>query len=121
VQIHLAHSARSEAACHLAASILRWHAAAAKAHREKLELEASQRMVLLREKDFNAYLKAVQQQSSKHVEALLAETDDCLRRVMQRLNAKSKQSFEGLPGASSNNINREETLLKQIVDKFVCI
>jgi hypothetical protein len=99
LQIYLARCAKLEISCQLAASAINWHVAAAKAYRERLEREASQRMVLLKEKDFDAYLKSVQQQSSKHVEELLAETDKCLRGIMGRLNAKSKHSLDGLPGA----------------------
>ena len=36
-----------------------WHAEAAKAWQEKLEREAAQRMTLLQQKDFNAYLQVL--------------------------------------------------------------
>lgn len=80
-------------------AVLAWHAAAAKAHRERLEREAAQRMALLKEKDFDAYLEAVQRQSSKHVEELLADTDACLRGIMARLGAQNRAATGGLPGA----------------------
>ena len=79
-------------------AVLAWHAAAAKAHREKLEREASQRMALLKEKDFDAYLEAVQRQSSRHVEALLADTDACLRKILARLGAQNRAATGALSG-----------------------
>lgn len=69
----------------VSAAVAAWHRAEAKAYKEKLEREATQRMALLKQKDFNAYLDAVQQHSSKHVEQLLDDTNSCLRNIMSRL------------------------------------
>lgn len=53
------------------------------------------RMALLQQKDFNAYLEAVRQQSSKHVEQLLADTDLCLRSIMARLGGAGNRGCAG--------------------------
>ena len=65
-----------------------WHAREARAYQEKLEREAEQRMSLLKQQDFNAYIEAVQEHSSKHVDSLLGDTDACLRKIMSRLHLR---------------------------------
>lgn len=85
-----------------AAAITSWHVSAAKAYKEKLEQEATQRMALLKEKDFDAYLQAIQKHSSKHVEQLLVDTDTCLRKIMSQLRIKQGQRHEA--AASKGNV-----------------
>lgn len=59
-------------------------------------------MALLQQKDFNAYLAAVQQQSSKHVDQLLSDTDACLRSIMSRLGGAARGAAGAAAGAHTS-------------------
>jgi glutaredoxin 2 len=96
----------------VATAITSWHASAAKAYKEKLKQEATQRMGLLKEKDFSAYLQAIQKHSSKHLEQLLVDTDTCLRKIMSQLQIKQAQRQEATGSKGTNSIS-----IRKIVDR----
>ena len=86
---------------HAATQVAVWHAREAHAWQERLEREAEHRMSLLKQQDFNAYVQAIQEHSSKHVDALLGDTDSCLRSILSRLQLRDGAPAALTAGAAS--------------------